>query len=97
MKIFVLLVAVVACVEGAGFGRFLEILGDEPERWEVAERCIGELEGRFSDPPTNPERCNAVKHVLKCDKEEIIPYGIRLGLRSYARREWGCRIKFSEL
>ena len=89
MKIFVLLVVVVACVQGQDLGTFFDILKKDPARWEAAERCMGELEGSFSDPPTNPERCHAVKYILKC-AGRVIPPAIRIGLRTYARNEWGC-------
>ena len=89
MKIFVLLVVVVVCVQGQDLGTFFDILGDDPERWAAAERCMEELAGSFSDPPTNPERCHAVKHILKC-AGKVIPPPIRIGLRRYARNEWGC-------
>ena len=92
MKIFVLLVVVVACVQGSGAGlgqTFYDILGNNPEQWRVAEFCMEELAGTFSDPPTNPEKCQAVKHILEC-AGHAFPHPIRVGLRRYGRKEWGC-------
>ena len=93
MKIFVLLVVVVACVHGNGLGEtFFDILGDDPKRWAAAEFCMEELAGSFSDPPTNPERCHAVIEILEC-AGDVIPPPINIGLRRYARKEWGCNIR----
>ena len=91
MKIFVLLVAVVVCVQGQDLGTFFDILGDDPERWAAAERCMEELAGSFSDPPKNTERCKAVKHILECACD-VLPKPINIGLRKYGRKEWGCNI-----